>query len=348
MRCSLRVSLWESEVHLDLEALIKCPTMNTRTLHSFRVGWLDTDYPRRQPPYRARGWEVHLEPQDRSLRFHPATEMVLTGSDGSLITIPALEVILKARSLACAQQAADLMNAAHSVFDGGVIKEELIAYPKNAIGRTGITSADYISAPTLADGAAMAAKATRKARWANSIARLFVSYRISSRHGMDFEPSGGVRFFVTGNPLAHAHYAQAVVAAYSAIETLGAEIRASQNNPSKIGGVWNPRVLSELERRLEGLSISPTETLGWLIRETATRIERRHGVPAGSKAKWARHRVRDRLVRVTDGIDRASLLRSKASAHGSSRLTRSLTAVDVENVQSLARFLILSSMGFLP
>jgi hypothetical protein len=321
--------------------------MNTRTLQSFRVGWLDTDYRRRQPPYKARGWEIHLEPQDRSLRFHPVTKMAVTGSDGALLTIPALEVTLKARSLPSAQQAADLMNAAHSVLHGGIIKEELMAYPKNAVGRTGISRADYIAAPGLADSAAMAAKATRKARWANSIARLFVSYRISSRHGMDFEPSGGLRFFVTGNPLAHAHFAQAVVAAYSAVETLGAEIRASQNNPSKIDGAWNPRVLSELERRLERLSIPPTETVGWLIRETASRIERRHGIPSGSKAKWARYHVRDRLVRVTDAIDRASFLRSKASAHGSSQLTRCLTAVDVENVQSLARFLILSSMAFL-
>jgi hypothetical protein len=41
-------------------------------------------------------------------------------------------------------------------------------------------------------------------------------------------------------------------------------------------------------------------------------------------------------------------IRSKASAHGSSHLTRSLTEVDGENVQSLSRCLILSSMRFLP
>jgi hypothetical protein len=322
--------------------------MNRHTFRSFRVGWLDTDHDRPRPPYKARGWEIDLEPQDRSLRFHPVTKGALTDSSGALITVQALEVILKASSLRSAQEAADLMNAAYSVLDGGVIKEELIAYPKGATGQTGITSSDFIATPNLARSAAMATKATRKAIWANSIARLFVSYRISSRHGMDFEPTGGRRFFVTENPIAHAHYAQAIAAAYSAIETLGAEIRASQNNPSKINGVWNPRVLSELEGRLKKLSIFPTETLGWLIRETATRIERRYGIPSGPKAKWARYHVRDRLVRVTEALDRASLLRSKASAHGSSRLTRSLTAVDVENVQSLARFLILSSMGFLP
>jgi len=56
--------------------------------------------------------------------------------------------------------------------------------------------------------------------------------------------------------------------------------------------------------------------------------------------------VRDRKVALVDAIAYGDYLRDWAAAHVVNPLTRSLSPYDVVNVQHVARFLLLASLGF--
>jgi hypothetical protein len=140
--------------------------------------------------------------------------------------------------------------------------------------------------------------------------------------------------------------AQAILSAYSSIEELALEVKASSNKPSKIGGAWNPPVLADLRSRLQKAGINLDDTIVWLLRNSPTRIEKRNAPPVGQRASWSGGSIRDQLVKVEDAINYASLLRSKVSAHVMHELTRSLTMSDVHNVQHLARRLLLEALGY--
>lgn len=148
------------------------------------------------------------------------------------------------------------------------------------------------------------------------------------------------------DPINHAVLAQAIVAAFSAIEELDFEVKASPQKPSKIDGKWNPVVLEDLKSRLTRAGIRDSETIVWMLRIPNTRIERKYAPPKGDRPSWATFGVRDRLVPMVDAIHYSGLLRSRVSAHRMHDLTRSLSIYDVVNVQHLARKLILQGMGF--
>ena len=88
------------------------------------------------------------------------------------------------------------------------------------------------------------------------------------------------------------------------------------------------------------------ETVLWSIRGPVRRIERGRPLPAGTSPSWVGGIVRDRRLAVTDAIAYSDYLRDRVAAHGSRDVTRSLPPHDVVNVQGLARFLLLASLGF--
>src|SRR4029453_1392437 len=110
-----------------------------------------------------------------------------------------------------------------------------------------------------------------------------------------------------------------IIAAYSAIEELHLQVKASAEKPSRLrDGAWNPPVLQDLQKRLRHASMDLGRPISWHLRNSPTRIERRHAPPAGERAPWAaRYGVRDRMVKIDDAIGYASLMRSRGSAHAS-------------------------------
>jgi hypothetical protein len=58
---------------------------------------------------------------------------------------------------------------------------------------------------------------------------------------METHPTEGSRFGVELDPSNHVLFAQAIIAAYSVIEELGFEVRASNKNPSRLNGKMEPR-----------------------------------------------------------------------------------------------------------
>jgi hypothetical protein len=307
--------------------------------------------------------EVNPASPDRAFREHEAFDVhhhipaIVHNEDlpdGTARIIYAPEIIIEARTRLAAQRAANLIAAAKTLLDGDFMTgEPFMVVPDDSANLEDLIPPDYedalhrsVCTHWLGQSAELAAKATHRRRWTLAMVKYWLSLRTCSIPQIDHHPSYGKTFTVETDPINHAIMAQAIVTAYSAIEELELHVKASKENPSTIAGKWNPPVLADLRKRLDRNGIDDSDTITWLLRVPPTRIERKHAPPAGEPAPWSGYSVRDRYVQVVDAINYASLLRSKVSAHRSHSLTRSLTHIDVHNVQHVVRRLLLESLGF--
>lgn len=196
----------------------------------------------------------------------------------------------------------------------------------------------------------IAAKASRSMSYVYAIHKWQLSASISSVHYSDLDPSRRATIPKSDFYDEHVRFATAIILAYSSIEEIGFEVRASQQNPSSKNGAWNPPVLEDLEKRLSAGGIDLDEGFYWNVRGAKTRLERekpKQFRTAPRKAPWTRWEVRDREVHIADAIAHASWLRSRVSSHKVKKeFMRVLSIYDVSNVQTLARRLILESLGY--
>jgi hypothetical protein len=194
------------------------------------------------------------------------------------------------------------------------------------------------------DACDLAAKLCQRRRTIYALAKYSFSMNCFSVSNMDLQEDTP-HFNISGYQDDHVRFVHCIISAYSAIEELGLEVRASNQRPSILNGKWNPIVLADIEARLTSAGIDLSDTFPWLLRVTRRKIEMKKSLPITKRAPWAYGRVRDHEVKITDAIAYASWLRSGVSSHTIKETTRRLTAYDVANVQHLARRLILESHG---
>ena len=198
----------------------------------------------------------------------------------------------------------------------------------------------------------IAAKASHRRYRKYALMSLLFSYERCSVDLVDLDPRFATEHLgvsVSRFIYNQIHLAHAIVAAYSTIEELGLEIRATRQKPSTLNGAWNPQVRQDLEERLTSAGIDLAEPARWTIRGTPTRIERKRRKASRQRMSYARGPyVRDREIDVADAILHSSFLRSKIASHKKGTLLKSLTPYDVISVQELARRLLLESIGFWP
>lgn len=289
------------------------------------------------PPYHGAGWEAHLAPQAR----RPPTI-----SHGE-------EVVLHAKSWGSAQRALDLIRGCHQLLRGGpdVVGIESIAHntqeprwmdedDRKRLSGTVYSTSDFPLA------CALAARASRHRRWAYGVAKYSFSLSTYSVHHVDLEPWRSAYLGISKFPRDHVLFSHAIIAAYSVVEDLGLQVRASSKNPSRINGKWNPAVKRDLEERLSNSCVDLGETILWTIRGPMRKIEKRRAMPAGEMAPWSARVVRDSEIPVVDAIAYSEWLRSCVASHGVKDLAKTLSPYDVINVQHLARRLLLESLGF--
>ena len=196
----------------------------------------------------------------------------------------------------------------------------------------------------------IAARASHRRSYKYALAKFGFASRLHSIFQVDIDPSYstdhlGISPYIEN----HVRFANAIIAAYSVIEEIGLEVRASASNPSMIKGKWNPKVKDDLERRLKKAGIKQQETWPWDLRGKPTRVEKSKQLPSKGKCKWAKGPyIRDCELEIMDAINTASYLRSKISSHKMNPLVSSLTSYDIENVRGLARRLLLGVLGFWP
>lgn len=314
-----------------------------------------------EPPYQGRGWFVDLDTSryvgdlddpgflkwERALARkrgrHSVT--IVSGKEARADA----EIFIHAKNRNTAQRALTLISIGLLLVVGSALSDGMRVQPPDdseglfddAIGMrtTSLTTGG------LALASLVAARLSRKQNFQSAAWKYYYAYKQCEVNYYQTHPYESQYSPITQEPESYVAFASSIVNAYGAIEDLGLEIRASSKYPSKIDGRWNPKVLTDLQQRLVASGIDPVVDVVWQIRSTASRLHRKRGQLAGVKASWARGRVRDRIIPLTEALSEASFLRSKVSAHKAHRLTQSLSVYDVHNVQNLARILLLMSVN---
>ena len=207
-------------------------------------------------------------------------------------------------------------------------------------------SEKYISTTNIPVACEIAAKASRKQKWVYALAKYKFSISLYGVFHVDLEPFSAPHLSVSVFPDDHVMFSHAIISAYSIIEDLGLEIRASQKKPSKIDGRWNPMVKDDLEDRLSRAGVDLDEPILWTLRGPKRKTERKREVPSLSRALWAGGPVRDSDLELVDAIAYSDWLRDCVASHGVKELTKVLSPYDVVNVQHLARRLLLEALGY--
>jgi hypothetical protein len=187
----------------------------------------------------------------------------------------------------------------------------------------------------------IAAKVSFSRKYYLSLLKYQLACEIHSNDIMDLYPE---YFKLSRNPADHLRIATAIIIFYSILEELGLEIRANQNNPSKINGIWNPKVRADLEQRLLKCNINIDKKIDWALRSTPTKIERLRKPPLINKSKWAAFNIRDSEISIIDAISQISWLRSKIASHKLNENYISLSIYDLSNVNFLVRRILLESL----
>lgn len=302
------------------------------------------------PPYRARGWTVRFMKQ--------TTEFPRGGEYSHDKFYPYKEAIISARDQLTAQRAANTIynvrnllqgSNFYGMFSSGPQPVSLVKPQKScSTPRKRGETPEFHSSPNIPLACLISARVSRKLRFVYALARLAISMEIMSVPTIDLDPNHSLNIPKSAFPEDHIRMTTAITSAYSSIEELGLEIRATNQNPSRIDGAWNPVVKNELEQRLRQAGVNLAEEFYWNLRGKRTRIEIRRQPEITKLAPWAVSDVRDGQMDITDAIAYASFMRSQIAAHShdDKRFLRVLSVYEVTNVQFLARRLLLESLGY--
>jgi hypothetical protein len=297
------------------------------------------------PPYKARGWHLTFGTYLRNPRSGARIN--------NRLRVPK-RIVIHAATQETAQNAVDLITAAVCLINENCGDDPDFsrgyAFTSQAKARSDRdVLAEYIPEVRVGDyqfSCLVAVKVSHRRAYQNALYKYKLSQQSFYTFQRFLDPSEwSPQKFVFNSAEHQVRCAQAVILAYSVVEELGFEIRATPQKPSFIDGVWNPVVRTDLEQRLTKGGVNLTETALWTMRDTPTRIERNRAVPVINRAQWAYAKVRDSEIDVVDAVARASWLRSKVSAHRLHALSASLNYYDVANMQYLARRLLLEALG---
>lgn len=315
-------------------------------------GYYVTDYAfYSPPPFKGKAFHISFEDMPDELEIRGKSYI-----NGKYY--PNKLVVIHAKSRHRAQYANDLIRASSCAIDGNLpllgdrkTVETLDGDEKSNpedLHSESLSIRSHSMSGGLPLACILAAKVSHRKAYQYALFKYLLSLELFSTNIMDLDPSHWRSAkFVFDSAEHHVHCAYSIVAAYSVLEDLGLEIRASTQSPSTIGGKWNPKVKAELEIRLTKAGIDISDTFLWTMRDTPTKIEKTKAPEIKTKADWTYLKVRDREVQLIDAIAYVSWIRSKISAHKLNDLSASLNYYEVANVQYLARRLLLERLGFL-
>jgi len=301
------------------------------------------------PPYKGKGWIITFE--NYPSRFTSGFSAVINDKE-----YPGKSVIIHASCFDRAQYVADLILGAYLLWSGrlpymigrlDVIPLDLKNPEGFSISDEEIKGPQYFGTFDVPIACLIARIASYRRHYQNAIFKYLLSIETFPTDQFELAPSNWrPSRFVSNSSEFHVRCAYSIVIAYSILEELGLEIRASSENPAYIQGKWNPKVRVDLETRLQKAGIDITDPIPWTLRDTPTRIERYKPPRIRKKTDWAFGKVRDVEVDLVDAIAYSSWMRSNISAHKLRDLATSLNYYDVSNVQHLARRILLERLGY--
>lgn len=183
-----------------------------------------------------------------------------------------------------------------------------------------------------------------------AIEKYALSIQLSSFHPYQASPRYGQLFtHYETKYVYHTKAAFAIIAAFSAIEEMGLEVRSGPQKHRFLdnkAGQWNPEVLQDVETRLAAIGIVSTDQIDWIFRGTPSAVELDLKPYFGRDSKWADgDKVRDKSLTFPEAIHNASYLRNYIAAHKFNELTAFINPYDVFNLQNLVRQLVLRKLG---
>ena len=268
---------------------------------------------------------------------------------------PNKEVVIHAGSWEMAQRALSLIQACMLLATGEPAlwdPDEHIAHNDDEPEwlpeeRRALLAGRYVSTSGFPFACSIAAKASRRLKRVYAISKYKFSVSLYSVHHVDLEPYRSQHLPVSQFPGDHVMFSYAIISAYSALEDVGLELRASAKRPSRVNGEWNLVVREELEGRLKRSGVDLSETILWTVRGPARKTELKRAISCVERAPWsAGPMVRDCELEIVDAIAYADWLRDCVASHGVKDLTKVLSPYDVINVQHLTRRLLLETLGY--
>ncbi len=206
----------------------------------------------------------------------------------------------------------------------------------------------FLHRETLPVAVAVAAKAWTNSRLIYAIHKLAQSYTTESVTPHSMHPHYGQSFEKhTSEYSSHVKTSVAINLAYSAIQEIGLDVRASRDNKRWLDNkafVWNPKVLNDIKARLEKSGIDCDRTIDWIVRGEKSEVDV-HPTRDTPGMFSDGEMIRDREMSLPDAINACEYLRNHMTAHAFSRSTPLLGPYEVYNTQQVARLLILSKCG---
>ena len=318
-------------------------------------------HPKASRVYRGPGWEIRFVPYRPK---YPGIS-VRAQRKASAYAGATHELRIFARSLTQATYVATLLYSARSLLEGLPVERILAGWePYQAVPldkrEMESLSPDYrealrahrtqfcIETDGFLDAAQITSTLARRRPLRNAALKFLLSGHLIGVHHLDLRPGArDTHAFRSPNPIDWVWFSQSIFAAYGVIEELRLTPRATSSKPSLLpNGSWNPPVRSDLEQRLGKIGITPRDTLYWCARGRPRQLEKKalRRITTSKPARCARGEVQDAEILFIDAINVASYLRSNVTAHVGD--VAGLTAIDVANVQQLARLLLLHAVRF--
>jgi hypothetical protein len=281
----------------------------------FLTGLITADYDRfKPPPYRGLGWRVELAEATKHYGELRPT------SDGEYIEIRGMELVIHAPTEAKANHALFLIMSAIELWSADVMPfrfgyepavQEITERP--ATGKTRNEQAPptfYTS--NIPWACQIAAAASRKLDHICALAKWKLSMQTYSTPHIDLDPQLSPTLPRQKHISYSVAFAYAIILAYSVIEQLKLEIRASRENPRSVKDAtgkdtWGIAVREDLEKRLTDAGVDLSEQVPWMARGKRTLIESEKPKFIHSNARragWNQGDARDQLVDMADAIAR--------------------------------------------
>lgn len=306
----------------------------------YHTGFVDqADYFARypSPPFKGKAWHIDFEEYTRNKYQQNQQEIIIYASNRQSAQ-KVLNLITSSLELYGGQPISPFGDIDLFAYNDEEIKkldeEELAELRFKSFSTSGIPAACLI-----------AAKASYRKKYVYAIAKYNFSVSLYSQFGVELEPWSAPHLPVSVHPEDHIAFSHAIISAYSVLEELGLEIRASSKKPSMIDGKWNPVVKKDLEQRLQKAGVDLSDKLLWTLRGPRRKIEKKRQIPIFEKMRWSAGPVRDSTVEIVDAIAYTSWLRSFVASHKVKEITEVISPYDVINTQHLARRLLLEPFG---
>ena len=288
-----------------------------------------------EPPFKGKNWIAEQQESGRD-------------------SMPGDEIIILAKNREVAQKAVNLIIGCLNLFNGETMVSPgeftFLAHHESDIQDLPMHEKAQFSrcfgTPDIPIACKIAARASYRLKYIYGLSKYNFSVSNCSLFRVDLEPHISEHISPSPFPDDHVRYCHAIISAYSVLEDLGLEIRASQKKPSIIDGAWNPIVKRDLEERLVKAKININETLLCTIRGPKRKIELKRSPRIKHKEEWLKGIVRDSSIELVDAIAYSSWLRSYIASHKTKEITKVVSVYDVINVQHLARRLLLETLGY--